>query len=129
MARTGKHTTFSLGTLGMGAGLLLLGLVPQWVAAGLGYTVLTARYFVADAGFHVTTQESVAPGWRSTISGTAMMAEGGSRILVGLAGGLAISAYGYRLLFVVAAFLAVGAGLMFWLYFSKRIARAVILKE
>ena len=123
MARFSKHTTFALGTLGMAAGLLLLGLVPQWVAAGLGFAMLNATYFVADSGFHVGSQEAVAPGWRTTASGAAMMAEGLSRLLVGLAGSVTIVTYGYRPLFTGAAMLAVIAGVVFWMYFRTSRAR------
>ena len=117
MARLGKHGTFALACAGMVLGLLLLGLVPQWIAAGLGYTLLSAMAFVADAGFNVASQESVAPEWRSTVAGANFMAEGISRTLVGAAGGLAIVAYGYRALFLFVAVLAAAAGSIFWAYF------------
>jgi MFS family permease len=120
MARFGKHATFALACLGMACGLLLLGLVPQWIAAGLGYATLSAMAFVADAGFNVSSQEAVAPGWRPTVAGVALMAEGLSRASVGLAGGYAVVAYGYRTVFAFVAVLAAAASVLFWVYFRGR---------
>ena len=45
------------------------------------------------------------------------MAEGLSRAFVGLVGGQAIVAYGYRAVFVLVAVLAAAAGVLFWAYF------------
>jgi MFS family permease len=120
MARLAQHGTFALACAGMVTGLLLLGSVPQWLAAGLGYTLLSAMAFVADASFNVSSQEAVAPGWRSTVAGANFMAEGISRTAVGAAGGLAIVAYGYRPVFLFVAMLAAGAGAIFWTYFHRQ---------
>jgi hypothetical protein len=81
--------------------------------------LLSAMAFVADAGFNVASQESVAPGWRSTVAGANFTAEGISRTLVGAGGGLAIVAYDYRTLFLFVAILAAIAGVLFWSYFRR----------
>jgi MFS family permease len=117
MARYGKRHTYVLACLGMALAFLPLALVPNWIAAGAAYVILWTMTSIADPAFQVFGQEAVTPEWRAAVSGASMTAQGLSWAIVGLVGGRAVVAFGYRSLFLIVAVLAAAAALVFWLYF------------
>jgi MFS family permease len=119
MERYGKRRTY-IGAASFAAlSIVPLALVPHWVAAGIGYAGLYMGAMIVDAAFNVISQAVVEPGWRPVASGIGFTAEGLSRTLIALAGGLAIVAFGYRTMFLIVAAIAAAAGAVFWAYFRK----------
>jgi AAHS family benzoate transporter-like MFS transporter len=119
MVRYGKRRTY-VGAAVLAAGSMLpLALIPTWAAAGLAYLGLYVGGMIVDAAYSVFSQEAVTAGWRSTMAGVTLTAEGISRTLVGFAGGMAIVAFGYRTMFLIVAAIASAAGAVFWAYFRK----------
>ena len=99
------------------ASLVPLALIPRWEAAGIAYVGLYMGAMIVDAAFNVFSQEAVPAGWRPTMAGVSLTAEGASRTLVGIVGGLVIVALGYKTMFLAVAVIAAAAGLIFWVYF------------
>ena len=117
MVRYGKRRAYILGCLGLALGLVFLALVPHWIAAGVAWAWLLAMASIVDPIFHVFSQEAVSPGWRPAASGAGIMAQGLSFMLVGLGGGRAITAFGYRTFFLLVAVPPVAGALLYWAYF------------
>jgi MFS family permease len=114
IARWGKRRALVLGALGIAAGLLLLALIPHWAVAGLGYVGISIMVNITTAAFSVFSQESVAPGWRSTMAGASGMTYGLAYVVAGIGGGATVTALGYRPMFGLAAILPAVAALVMW---------------
>jgi predicted MFS family arabinose efflux permease len=76
LSRWGRPRTILGSLLGITVCLLPLALIPVWSVATLAYVALMACSFVAQPALNVYTQEMTPKRWRSTMSGTAMMANG-----------------------------------------------------
>jgi MFS family permease len=92
-------------TLGMGASLLPLALIPHWTAAGLG------RF-----GILVLSAVSM----RSLAYGAVSMAMGLSYGSASLAGGYIIAATGYRSFFLIGVGLSAAGALVMWGILKRR---------
>ena len=117
VVRWGNPRIVYWGTIGVALFLLPLALVPQWAAAGLGFVMSTALFSVTVGPIRVFSQELVAPRWRASMASAFMMGAGLAFSVVSLAGGYAIVALGYRVVFLVAAGLVAAGGLLFFAYF------------
>lgn len=113
MARWGKGRAFVWTSLGMAVSMLPLSLIPHWGAAGLGFIGMTALASVARPVITVFQQESVSPGWWSTVSGATTMAAGLSSAVAAFGGGYLITATGYGSLFLTGAGLTAAGALLF----------------
>ena len=118
MSRWGRRRTFTLGAVGTVASLLPLALVAHWIPAGLGFALMITTESVAWPTLTVFSQEAVPRGWRPAMSGAFFLAEGIAFTLMGLAGGFAITALGYRPYFLIAAAFPAVAAPLFWFYFN-----------
>jgi predicted MFS family arabinose efflux permease len=119
MARWGKKPTVLMGYVGMAASLLPLALVPHWVAAGVGYVGYLSLMALMQPALTVFGQEIVAPGWRPTMSGALMLAQGAGSALLAIVGGYAITALGFQSPYWIAAGLTGVGALVFWLAFQR----------
>ena len=118
MERWGRRRTFTLGAVGTVASLLPLALAPHWIPAGLAFALMITTESVAWPTLTVFSQEAVPRGWRPAMSGAFFLAEGIAFTLMGLAGGFAITALGYRPYFLIAAAFPAVAAPLFWFYFN-----------
>jgi MFS family permease len=133
VARWGKGRTSLLGIAGITLSLLPLALVPHWGAAWVGLMGVTAMFSIRDPALNVYMMEMMTPGWRSAMSGAAVMAVGLSYSAISLGGGYIITALGYRTLFLTGAGLTAAGALLFWAYFLRvprgEFARRAALEE
>ncbi|MEM7534919.1 MAG: MFS transporter [Chloroflexota bacterium] len=115
--RLGRVTTVVIGTLGTATSLLLMAMVPHWIAVGIGFMGVIAALSIARSTVNVIHMEIVAPKWRSTMSGVTSMAMGMGFSSMALGGGYLIPIAGYKGLFLVGMCLAIGSASLFWFYF------------
>jgi len=117
MARWGTERTVAIGAIGVALGLIPLGLIPNWGAAGFGFMAMTALAAVSRSAFIVYSQEAVPARWRVAVSAATTMSAYLSRSMVSFGGGLAVQSIGYQGLFLVGAALTAAGGLLFWVRF------------
>jgi len=120
VARWGQIRIIIFGGLAAALGLLLLGLIPHWSAAGFGLMALTACFSITNATVIVYGQEIVEAGWRETMSGALNAAGGFGLAAMALMGGHAILSVGYRGVFLMGMGCMVAGALLFWIYFPVR---------
>lgn len=123
MARWGIERTVAIGAVGVALGLILLGLIPHWAAAGIGLMVMTALAAIARSAFIVYSLETVSARWRVTMSAATTMAAHLSRMMTSFGGGLAVPHIGYRGLFLAGAALTAAGALLFWIRFCPPLRR------
>jgi MFS family permease len=131
VARWGSLRTIFLGTLGIGVATLPLALIPHWPAAGLGYLGSTACFLLTTGPFRVYSQELVTPRWQTTMASAFMMGAGLAFSVMALVSGYAITALGYRPIFLAAAGLVAASALVFGAYFRVprgEMARQLVLE-
>ena len=117
MARWGPNAVFILSSLGSAAGMLPLAFIPQWGAALLGRTVVSAFASITFPALNVLQMELVLPEWRSAINGAVNMTKQVSWMIISLIGGFIIAALGYRALFLVGMAATLAGTFLFWVYF------------
>lgn len=115
--RFGKVSTIVVGTWGIAASLFLMGLVPHWSVAGLGFMGVIGMLSIVRAVANVVQMEIVTPGWRGVTSGIVSTAMGTGFSSMALGGGYLATTAGYRVLFMVAGVALCGSALVFWGYF------------
>jgi len=120
IARWGSGRVIVAGALGVTLGLLPVGLIAHWAAAGLGYMAMTALAAVSRSAFIVHCQEAVPPRWRVTISAATTMSARMSWSMIAFGGGYLIGAVGYQGLFLTGAALTGVGALLFWHQFLGR---------
>lgn len=116
VTRWGKGRTIIGGTLGMALSMFLLGLIPHWSLAGLGFMGVSALFAVTIPVFNMCSQELVAPEWRATMAGAIAMATGLSRSAMAFGGGYLITTFSFSTLFLVSAGLTAAGAILFWGY-------------
>ena len=107
-------------TVGVALGLLPLGLIPHWTAAGIGrigYQLATAMWIPV---LQVFQMELVDAEWRALTYGITSMAMGLGFGTLSLAGGYIIAALGYRSVFLVGAGLELVAAVVLWAILRKQ---------
>jgi MFS family permease len=127
VARWGSLRVIFWGTLGIGLATLPLALVPHWPAAGLGYLGSTAFFLLTTGPFRVYSQELVTPRWQTSMASAFMMGAGLAFSVMALASGYAITALGYRPIFLVGAGLVAVSALVFGAYF--RVPRGEMARQ
>ncbi len=98
--RLGKPRTIILTILCASLSLIPLALVPQWLAAGVGYMAMMAFFTISSSAITVYSQEIVGPAWRTAVSGVTNMAVGVGMAATSLAGGYMVVGPGYTALFL-----------------------------
>ena len=102
--------------------LIPMALVEHWLAASFGYigaiSMMSARY----TAFIVYILDLVPRSWQALMAGTGEAAAGMSFAMMALGGGFILSAFAFRDLFLLGAFLTLIGTALFWLYVlvSKR---------
>ena len=103
-----------IATVGVALGLLPLGLLPHWLAAGIGrsvYQIATAMWIPI---LQVFQMELVDAEWRALTYGISSMAMGLGFGALSLAGGYIIHTFGYRSIFLVGVALELVSAVVLW---------------
>jgi MFS family permease len=117
VARYGRVSGITLGSLCITASMLPLACIPHWSAAGLGFAGATACFAMTTGPIRVHSQEIVAPQWRGTMAGAVLTGVGLTYAAMALAGAYSITALGYRGVFLAGAALTAAGALLFWAVF------------
>ena len=115
--RLGKESTIVRATFGIAASLFLMGIVPHWGFAGLGFMGVIGMQSVVRAVANVVQMEIVSPGWRGVTSGIVSTAMGMGFSSMALGGGYLASSVGYRALFFASGAAVTLSASLFWFYF------------
>jgi len=117
VSRYGKERTIVYATFGIAASLFLMGSLPHWSIAGLGFMGVIGMLSIVRAVANVVQMEIVAPGWRGVASGIISTAMGMGFSSMALGGGYLASSVGYPALFLAAGSAVTLSALLFWVYF------------
>jgi MFS family permease len=121
--KQGSGFAMMIASWGLAGGLLVMGLIPHWVAAGVG----TMAQFVLAAlfvpAYQVMQMELADPEWRWLVAGAGNMCMSLGFGTISLTGGYIVAAAGYRQLFLLGALCALGAGTLMWHTLRRRAAR------
>ena len=117
VAHLGRKRMIVLATLGQALGLLMLGLVPNFAAAGIASVAMFAMFAMSVPIIQVYSQELVEPGWRVVMSAVLMLGAGTVSGIMSLGGGYAIVHLGYNALFTIGAVLTLAGVLLFLVHF------------
>ena len=120
LIQLGRERTMLLSSLGGAACLLPLALIPAWHAATVAYMGLMAFSLIAQPAFTVYAQEMTPQRWRSTMSGTIIMAGGIGQAVMSMGGGYLIAGVGYASFYWLGAILAASSVVLFATYFYRR---------
>jgi hypothetical protein len=119
--RWGNGTVVTLCSLAMALGILLLGLIPRWGAAGVSYILLLAAAQVRVAVIPMFQMHSVPVQWQPAMSAVAGTALGFSWSLTAMGGGWVVSRWSYRALFWGTAVVTfVGTVVFLWFVMRRR---------
>ncbi len=102
--------------------LLPMALVEHWLAAAIGFIGTLALTSIRYASFVVYILDLVPKSFQSIMAGSGEMAAGLSFAMMALGGGLLLTAFTFRDLFLLGALTALFGTALFWLYIlvSKR---------
>ncbi|MEM7033690.1 MAG: MFS transporter [Chloroflexota bacterium] len=117
VSRVGKVPAVIYATLGIAGSLVIMGTVPNWIGAGIGFTGVVGMLSIARAVINVIHMEIVTPDWRGTTSGVTSMAMGIGFSSMTLGGGYIITAVGYQNFFLLGALMVSISATIFWSYF------------
>jgi MFS family permease len=115
--RWGKGNVVIWGSLATAVCLLPLALVEHWLAAAIGYIGVLAMTSIRFPAFIVYILELVPKVQQSVMVGSGEMAAGFSFSMMALGGGIILSLFTFRDLFLVGAGLTVLGTFVFWLHF------------
>ncbi len=110
--RRGSGHTMMVASLALGLNLLLIAIVPHWVAAGLGAIGTLALSALWRPAYQVLQMKMAEPEQRSLISGVGAMAMSLGYSTLSFGGGYVVTTVGYRRLFLIGAGLAVASALV-----------------
>ena len=106
--------------------LLPLALVEHWLAAAIGFIGISATMYVRYTAFVVYILELVPKAQQSTMSGSGEMAAGFAFATMAMGGGIILSFFGFRDLFLLGAVLSLLGTLFFWWHSRQyKIVRAL----
>jgi predicted MFS family arabinose efflux permease len=97
----------ALASLGVGASLLLMAVVPHWMGGALGVLGVYSILSLWRPSFQALQMEIADPAWRSLVSGATAMSMSLGFGSVSYSGGLVVERLGYRGEFLLGAGLAV----------------------
>ena len=96
--------------------LLPMAFVEHWLAAAVGYIGALALTSVRYTAFVVYILDLVPKAQQSVMAGSGEMAAGLSFAMMALGGGLLLTLFAFRDLFLMGAMLSLAGTLLFWLY-------------
>lgn len=117
IARWGKGNVVIWGSLATAAFLIPMALVEHWLAAAIGFIGMLAMTSIRYTAFVVYILELVPKVQQSVMVGSGEMAAGFSFALMALGGGIILSLFTFRDLFLVGFGLTIVGTLVFWLHF------------
>jgi MFS family permease len=112
--------TLMMTTLGMGASLLPLALIPHWSAAGAGRLGILTLSAIWIPTIQIFQMEQVDTHWRSLAYGAAATAMGLGYGTISLLGGYVAAAAGYRSLFLLGVALSTAGAAFLWAFLRRR---------
>ena len=115
--RWGNGTVVIWASLATAACLLPLALIPNWFAASLGFIGVLAVNSIRFTAYLVYILELVPKFQQSIMSGGGEMASGFSFAMMAMGGGIILSLFTFRDLFLVGSGLTVIGAFVFWLHF------------
>lgn len=127
VARWGAYRALVWGSVGMALSILPLALIPHPAAAGAWLIVTLALFGITSPAITVFSQEMVELAWRAAMSGVMNMSVGLGSALIALGGGYAISAFGYRAVFLFSATAMIVGALVFGVAF--RVPRGALARQ
>ena len=116
-ARAGKTPVIVVTTAITSASLVIMALIPHWVAAGIGFTLVIGMRSIAQSVSSVVHMEIVPASWRAVTSGVVSMSMGLGFTSMSLGGGYLIPALGFPGLYLLAALITAASAVIFWRYF------------
>lgn len=114
--RWGEISVIIWSSLATSLCLLPMALVEHWLAAALGYIGALALTSVRYTAFVVYILDLVPKAQQSVMAGSGEMAAGLSFSMMALGGGLLLTLFAFRDLFLMGAMLSLAGTLLFWLY-------------
>ena len=96
--------------------LIPMALVENWLAASFGYIGAISMMSVRYTAFIVYILDLVPRKHQALMAGTGEAAAGMSFAMMALGGGLILSAFAFRDLFLLGALLSLIGTLLFWFY-------------
>ena len=107
----------ALASAAMALDLLMMALIPHWIAAAAGTIVVLALFSLWMPAYQTLQMEFAAPGQRAMVSGAGFMALGLGFGVTSLIGGRLAATTGYPTLFLLGVALALSsAGLMLYVH-------------
>ncbi len=116
-ARAGKVPVIVVTTAITAASLVIMALVPHWLAAGIGFTLVVGMRSVTQSVTSLVHMEIVPASRRGLTSGVTSMSMGLGFSSMALGGGYLIPALGFPGLYLIGALITALSALIFWLYF------------
>ena len=116
-ARAGKVPVIVVTTAITAASLVIMALVPHWLAAGIGFTLVGGMRSVTQSVTSLVHMEIVPASRRGLTSGVTSMSMGLGFSSMALGGGYLIPALGFPGLYLIGALITALSALIFWLYF------------
>jgi MFS family permease len=120
MSKLGSGGTLSLTSLATGLFMLPLALVSHWMAAAASFVGIIGAVATAGPSRSVFSQESVSRQWRSSASAVITIGLGLGWATVAALGGFVIEAWGFDVLFLIGAVLALASALLLYVYLLRR---------
>ena len=117
ITRWGKGNVVIWGSLSTALCLLPLALVEHWLAAAIGFISMLALTSIRYTAFVVYILELVPKVQQSMMIGSGEMAAGFSFAMMALGGGIILSLFTFRDLFLVGAGLTILGTVVFWIHF------------
>ena len=115
--RFGSGKAMALASVAMALDLLMMALIPHWIAAAAGTIVVLALFSLWMPAYQTLQMEFAAPGQRAMVSGAGFMALGLGFGVTSLIGGRLAATTGYPALFLLGVVLALSsAGLMLYVH-------------
>lgn len=128
--RWGKVNVIIWGSMASAAFLLPIALVDHWIAAAIGYIGVMSISFMRYTAFVVYILELVPKVQQSVMAGSGEMAAGLSFSMMALGGGIILSLFTFRDLFLVGSVLTFAGTFVFWFHWrtatNKRKIRPAI---
>ena len=115
--RFGSGKAMALASAAMALDLLLMALIPHWIAAAAGTIAVLALFSLWMPAYQTLQMEFAAPGQRAMVSGAGFMALGLGFGVTSLIGGRLAATTGYPALFLLGVVLALSsAGVMMYVH-------------
>jgi MFS family permease len=116
LSRWGAPITLRWTTLGLGAAMLPLALLPHWLPAAIGFVSAISMSAINGPVRNVLSQEMVLPKWRTTTSALLTIGLALGWASAAALGGYLIAHAGFNVLFLISGVLALVALVLLWRY-------------